>query len=238
MEAAVQADSQDRDPVEDQPQAAAANSDQGAPQSAAEAVEVLERTLGHFESVIGTLEERAERAAAAPVDFAAFREELSGIVHRMDEALTRLGSEAQRLSDEASVLAHVSGSLQERLIEVADAVSAGALAPVAEDTAAPPAQQEPQFWLGDQPLGIVIVAIPGFQGLMDVQRGMSELPLVEGASVVGYKNGEASLEVTLREPITAREIVEGLLESTGHQLVIEEARPDALRLRLRFAEPA
>ena len=85
-------------------------------------------------------------------------------------------------------------------------------------------------------MGVVLAAVPGFQGLMDIQRALSGLPQTEGASVVAYKNGEASLEVVLNAPVAARQIVDDIRESTGEQLLIEESRPEAGKLRLRFVE--
>lgn len=220
--------------VDERPAVASANGP-----SAADAVEVLERTIGHFESVIGTLEHNARRAPATTQAVDAAQREFREVVDRFEEALARLTSEAERLSDEASVLAQVSGTLQGRLGELTASFD-GAVAERATEPgeAAEPAMApaEPKFWLGDQPVGLIIAAVPGFQGLMEVQRAMSGLPSVESASVVGYKDGEASLEIALHQPIGAREIVEGLGESTGHRLVIEEARPEELRLRLRFLD--
>ena len=48
--------------------------------------------------------------------------------------------------------------------------------------------------------------------------------------------GEAALEVVLNAPVTARQIVDGVRNVTGEQLVIEESRPEAARLRLRFVD--
>ena len=56
---------------------------------------------------------------------------------------------------------------------------------------------------------MIVNAVPGFQELMDMQRGLSDLAAVEGASVSSYRNGEASLELTLNAPVTAREIIDG-----------------------------
>jgi hypothetical protein len=101
---------------------------------------------------------------------------------------------------------------------------------------AAPAAREPHFEPGEQALGVVIGAVPGFQGLMDVQRGLSGLPAVAGAPVRRYKNGEALLEVALREPVSVTQIVQMLETTTGRTMLIEEAHPESLRLRLRFVD--
>ena len=228
----------------------AMNSNPATAESAAEAAESLERTLGDFESVIERLEQRAQRPDTPAGELADLRGELRAVVQELEGAVARLGGEAERLSDGASDLAHVSGALQTRLGELAavfgpppERGTGWQPAPEQPREAEPeapepeaPEPEAPKFWLGDQPLGIVIAAVQGFQELMALQKAMSALPAVSSASVVGYKDGEAALDVGLERPITAREIVDGLRESTGHQLVIEEARPEALRLRLRFLE--
>ena len=260
MDSAGQADAQDGLPGEqarvDQTgvDQTAMNANPATAESAVEAVESLERTLGEFESVIDRLEQRAQRPDTPPDELAGLRGELRAVVQELEGAVARLGGEAERLSDGASDLAHVSGALQTRLGELAAVFGPppergtgwpapeqpGETEPEApEPEAAAPeaaAPGEPKFWLGDQPLGIVIAAVQGFQELMNLQKAMSALPGVSGASVVGYKDGEAALDIGLERPISAREIVDGLREATGHQLVIEEARPEALRLRLRFLE--
>ena len=266
MDSAGQADAQDGLPGEqarvDQTgvDQTAMNANPATAESAVEAVESLERTLGEFESVIDRLEQRAQRPDTPPDELAGLRGELRAVVEELEGAVARLGGEAERLSDGASDLAHVSGALQTRLGELAavfgpppergtgwpapeepgepEQPGEAELEAAAPEAAAPeaPVPEEPKFWLGDQPLGIVIAAVQGFQELMNLQKAMSALPGVSGASVVGYKDGEAALDIGLERPISAREIVDGLREATGHQLVIEEARPEALRLRLRFLE--
>ncbi len=47
---------------------------------------------------------------------------------------------------------------------------------------------------------------------------------------------QASFQVELRDPASAGQIVNGLCEISGRRLVIEEASPDELRMRLRLSE--
>lgn len=95
----------------------------------------------------------------------------------------------------------------------------------------PVAPEERRFHPAHQRVGIVLAAVPGFHPLMDAERALSDLPAAEGASVARYKNGEASVELTLRAPLSTGEILDALRASTGHQVLIEEARPEALRVR-------
>lgn len=174
--------------------------------------EVLRQALAHVESM--------------PRDLADLRRWLGDVFQHLDDVLSRLDGEARRLAETSSRLADVASRLDDRL--------ADRRAPAANDHA--PAAAEPRFSPGGGAIGIVLAAVPGFQGLMDVQRALSSLPEAEAASVIAFKDGEASIEVTLRSPITARQLVEGLHQATGHPLLIEEVRPEASKLRLRFVE--
>jgi hypothetical protein len=183
-----------------------------------------ERTLAQFESMPGELSD--------------LKRSLGDVLHRFEDALEHLGLEARRLSNEASSLALVADRLQTRLVDLGHALGNGDTyrdrEPVRE--AQPSAPEEPQFRPSDSGVTIILAGVPGFQGLMDVQRALNGLVAIENASVVGFKNDEASLRVVLRQPATARQVIEGLQASIGQQVLIEEARPESQRLRLRFVE--
>lgn len=215
--------------------------------SAAEAADNLEQTLEHFESMLEALENQVqtsaktnvESEAGASAEVADLKRTLNEMFERMEGALDRITTQAERLADGASDLADVAGRVEARMNEITRALREAASTPVAPQPSAPAAPAkppEPQFRPGKSPMSVVLATVPGFQGLMDIQRALSGLPQTEGASVVAYKNGEASLEVALTAPLTAREIVDGLRDSTGEQLLIEESRPEAGKLRLRFVE--
>lgn len=212
--------------------------------SVPDAAQALQQTLAHFESMLERLEQQVEQQTAAAAKAETTRElgvvqqALDESFQRLGDALGQLGDYVQRLSDEASGLRLVESRLEDRLDELTGMLREGRAPLQREPTPerAPDAPEEPQFWPNEKAVGIVLAEVPGFQGLMDAQRALSGLQEVEGASVVAYRNGEASLEVTLRAPVSARRIVEGLRASTGHELLIEEARPEALRLRLRFVD--
>ena len=59
----------------------------------------------------------------------------------------------------------------------------------------------------------------------------------QNASIIAFKDGTAVLEVGLRFPLPADEIVDELQGGTGYQIVIEDVQPDIQRLRLRFVKP-
>ena len=52
-----------------------------------------------------------------------------------------------------------------------------------------------------------------------------------------YFDGEARIVLMLREPITTSRLLETLREATGQHLQLEESRPEASRLRVRFQGP-
>jgi hypothetical protein len=211
---------------------------------AAEAARILERALNEAETMLGKLERGLRSAPAqehkdeamASQEFSELQQYLRALTGRLEEALARLAHEIERL---AAGTVHLT-QLVDRL--EAQPVAPAAPAPEAEEAAPPaepvavPATQEPRFEPGEQALGVVIAAVPGFQGLMDVQRGLSGLPAVAGAPVRRYKNGEALLEVALREPVSVSQIVQKLETTTGRSMLIEEAHPESLRLRLRFVD--
>ena len=195
-------------------------------EQAKEAAQNLEQTLAHFESMLDALESQVHAGGpAAALGKRAAEPALNGAVERLERILNRLSTQAQRLSDGASDLAQVAGQMESRLGDVARAVREGAAAPrmveapteaapvetpedvLEPEPVTPQAPAEPQFQPGDSAVDVVLAAVSGFQGLMDAQRALGALPQSEAASVTAFKNGEASLEVVLHSPVTAREIV-------------------------------
>ncbi len=228
------------------------------------AAEKLESTLRHFESMMQTLEQQlqddvpqgdgashgdgaSQRDAAQhdvlaggpdEIETHALQDQMQDFFERLDAAVERLNVQTARLSDGASDLAVVAGRVEALVSDVTRAL--GHASRMEEDRSAQETESlapvESQFQPGEVAVGVVLAAVPGFQGLMDAQRVLTNLPEAEGASVVAYKNGEASLEMVLRQPVTASRIVEGLSESVGQPVLIEESRPESLRLRLRFVD--
>ena len=206
------------------------------PTSASEAVQHLERTIAQFGSLLESIEQRPHNGTPAPEDRVALGRGEQDVLHRLDDALTHLGSEAARMSDGAAQLSEIAHRLQEHLPGVSNVLERSREIEEAGAHHEPPPSSEPRFAANGSPVRIVLAGVPGFQGLMDVQRALASMASAEAASVVGYKNGEASIEVLLRDPVTAGEIVDALRLQSGHTLAIEEAHPQSLQLRLRFAQ--
>jgi hypothetical protein len=178
-----------------------------------------------------------------PHEMSELRRSLGEVLHRFEDALDHLGIEAKRLSNESTGLALMADRLQARLSDLERTLNGNYIgnyreaaareAPVPDEPRAP---DEPQFRPSDKGVSVVLASVPGFQGLMDVQRALSGLPEADAASVAAYRNGEATLQLVLRQPVGARQIIDALAQATGEELLIEESRPEAQRLRLRFVQ--
>jgi hypothetical protein len=219
----------------------------------------LRRALTDAETVLTRAAEEMARAgrppapaarpkAESPPDVQAATSAVSEYVGRVVELM---GEEGRRLAEQVGALTEAVHRLERRLDDLPKlAIPNGrpqapppeappepgpTEAPAAEE---PPAERqdppEPQYAAGGEGIQLLVSAVPGFQGLMDVQRALTHIPAVEGASVERYLDGEARISLLLREPLTARRIADGLAEYIGEPLTIEEARPEALRLHLRF----
>ena len=148
------------------------------------------------------------------------------------ETLERFGNVISRLVEHTEQLA-------ERMAELTEAVAM--LAETRSQPQQPPAPPTPQlpeleraFVPGGEGIDVTIASVPGFQGLMELQRALVRLPQVQSAAVRKYQDDEAAIQLVLSQPMTATAIAEGVTGSTGHRLFVDEARPESLRLRLRF----
>ncbi len=181
----------------------------------------------------------AQGLMEAEVILAADREaRAQGIPPEVMDTLERFGSVLTRLVEHTEQLAR-------RMAELTDAVAAAseqrAPRPQAQPQPAPQAkpqlpEMEPSFAPGGEGIDVSIAAVPGFQGLMEVQRALVRLPQGESAAVRRYQDDEAAIQLVLQQPMTSTAIAEGVSAGTGKRLFVDESRPDALRLRLRFLD--
>jgi uncharacterized coiled-coil protein SlyX len=148
----------------------------------------------------------------------------------------------ERFSDILARLVDHTESLAARMSDLTEAV-----ANLTEAQAAQPAVEvakphlpdlEPAFAAGGEGIDVTIAAVPGFQGLMEIQRALVRLPQVQSAAVRRYQDDEAAIQLVLSQPMTASAIAEGVTAGTGKRIFVDEASPDALRLRLRFLNGA
>ena len=152
------------------------------------------------------------------------------------ETLERFSSVLTRLIEHTEVLTA-------RVAELAEAVATLAEQRARPSAATPPAvakpqlpEMEPSFAPGGEGIDVTIAAVPGFQGLMEVQRSLVRLPQVQSAAVRRYQDDEAAIQLVLSQPMTAAALAEGVSAGTGKRLMVDDSRPDALRLRLRFLD--
>lgn len=192
---------------------------------ASAAPEIQEQALAQMESMLERLERDIERRPEPKS-----QDELDyGARKHIEDVVSELQSEVQRLSREVARLSAVA-------VQPPAARTHSEPEPQAriEKRPAPPA--EPQFRPGSRPVNVILAGVPSFEALMDVQRALSDLQQAAGVSVIEFENGEASLHVELRSPVSARHVAAGLRSSAGRQFLIEESRPDEHRLRLRFID--
>jgi len=185
-----------------------------------------------------TLEQTLARFDSMPQEMSELRRSLTDVLHNFGMAIDHMGIEAKRLSNESSALALMADKLQMRLDDLqrtlnGDFAERRRAPAVQEEPAAP---SEPQFRPSDQGVNVVLTQVRGFQGLMDAQRALSDMPDVEKATIANFRNEEAIVQLVLHTPVTARQIVDVLAQATGEDMLIEESRPEAQRLRLRFVE--
>jgi len=158
-----------------------------------------------------------------------------------ERALDRMEQDRRSLTEQVASLARALERLEHRLDDLSRAVVESRRVPITvaiEEEAPEEEEAEPAFTPGGEGLTLVISAVPGFQGLMEVQRSLTRISAIEGASVERYFDGEARIVLTLREPITAGRLLEALTQATGQQLQLEESRPEAMRMRVRFQGPS
>lgn len=208
--------------------------------------------LQETQSLIRTLTEHFDRALDRMTDERRILiDEVQSASHasreHLDRTLDRIDQDRRSLADQIASLARSLERLECRLDDMSRLAAeprvasppVGVSAEVEEVAVSPvsPVETEPAFRPGEEGLTLVISAVPGFQGLMEVQRALMRVPAIEGASVERYFDGEARIVLMLREPITATRLLETLREATGQQLQLEESRPEASRLRVRFQGP-
>ncbi len=191
-----------------------------------------ERAAAADESIDRAAHIIAQALAEAEVILAGGRERREAqIPPQLIDTLERFSSLLGRLVEHTEQLA-------ERMTELTEAVAA--FDDTRARTAAPgPAtpqlpEMERAYAPGGEGVDVTIQAVPGFQGLMELQRALVRLAQVQSAAVRKYQDDEAAIQLVLAQPMTASAIAEGITASTGHPLIVDEARPDQLRLRLRF----
>ena len=209
-----------------------------------EAVEILWRALTEAETVLADAAQemlRASRQSTPPSPTGDLQEAMRSVADYFGRVVDLIGEERRLLSQQVAALGQAVERLEGQLGTLADALAGlqrqpgtASPAPRRAARAAPSERAESRFAAGGEGVQLSIAPITGFQDLMDLQRALNSLPVVEGVSVDGYLDGEARLVLHFREAVTADRIADGVREVTGQEVAVEEARPEALRLRLRL----
>lgn len=171
-------------------------------------------------------------AAAVRDEIAASRSALEKLAGRLEkqleedkeqrrllgDQLTALGGSLDRLVAHLQDLSHLMADLLERLAQPAPPAKLG----------------ETPFAPGGEGITLVLASVPGFQGLMEIQKALTAMEQVAGASVERYQEGESRLLLHLSAPLTATQITDRLRDASGYAAVVEESRPELFRLRLKI----
>jgi hypothetical protein len=204
-----------------------------------------DEAIGHVASLFAQALSELQRQAAANGDTAELKTELAMTRAAVQELTQRVERDlledkeqrfllAGQLTSLASSLdrlvTHLEGlsGLMTTLIERIAAPSAPAQTPAAP----PPA--EPAFAAGGEGVSLALLAVPGFQALMDIQKALIALEEVAGASVERFQEGDSRMLVHLKAPLKASDLTGALHRATGQNFVVEESRPELARLRIKL----
>jgi hypothetical protein len=166
------------------------------------------------------------------------REELRATREAVDAASQRLDAYLNDDREQRSVLAERLGGLAGSLDALVNQLQGlSALMTELVDRVAerrPQTEpQEPAFRPGGEGVTLALNSVPGFQGLMEIQKALTRMDEVAGVSVERYQEGDSRLILHLRAPVSASTLTESLRSATGFNLSIEESKPELLRLRLK-----
>lgn len=194
--------------------------------AASAAPKIQEQALVQMQAMLSELERGVE--GGGPLTELPEMAQLRRAVH---ESCALIRDGLSRLTDDVSRLVKASERHSGR--------SNGAVAPVA----APPqssviaeiGMNEPEF-NAYETVHISLEAVPDFDRATAVQQALSELPQASLVAVIEFEDTSASIEMELAAPVNVRQIMEQLRERTGRHYLVEYARPEEHKLRIRFIQ--
>jgi hypothetical protein len=179
----------------------------------------------------------AADAGVSRDDLARSRAALQELAQRLE---SQLAQEKEQRAQLAGQLTNLAGSL-DRLVSHLHGLSqlmaellerlASPASPLAETP--PVAAPEPAFQPGGEGIALSLTSVPGFQALMEFQKALLAIDQISSASVERFQEGDSRIQLQLSAPLTADAIAAALTSTTGHACVVEEARPELMRLRLK-----
>jgi hypothetical protein len=207
--------------------------------------ETINRVAGLIAQALTELQRRPEDEVtrAARQELAESRQALLDLTTRLESHLADEKEQQRLLAGQLSTLAQSLDRLVSHLQGISELIAEllGKLNPVGGDVAPSPAAPEPaepSFLPGGEGVSVILAAVPNFQALMDIQKAIAAQEQVAGASVERFQEGDSRILVHLQSALTANQLAEALRRATGHNLVVEESRPELSRLRLKVVPAA
>ncbi len=204
----------------------------GAQDAVSRAAAALVRALADLQQASA----REQGESAPQRELTASRQALEALVQRFEAQLTDEREQrrvaAGQLANLTTALDSLVGHLQGLSQLMADLLER--LADQSRPPGPPEAPQEAPFLPGGEGVTLALLAVPGFQALMDIQKSLTAIEAVSSASVERFQEGESRILIQLRLPATAGELANAIHQGTGLAAVVEESRPELLRLRLNL----
>jgi hypothetical protein len=180
---------------------------------------------------------RANNSSAAAIrrELAQNRTAMEKLAQRLDQQLAQEQEQRVLLASQLTSLA----TALDRLVDHLQGLSrlmAEMLQRLAErpPLAGPAPVSEPSFPAGGEGISLTLSDVPGFQALMEIQKALQGLEEVANASVERFQEGDSRLLLLLRSPLSGTELAAALHRATGQTIVIQESRPELLRLHLKL----
>lgn len=201
---------------------------------------IQEQALVQMQAMLSQVERGAH--GEGPLQESPEIAELRRTVHQrcaeLRDGLTRLADDVTRLADAATRRNGHTNGYQNGHSN--GSTNGHAPAPPAangtNEAASPKPTVESKFEATGWPLRVVLEAVPDFEAATAVQQALSDMPQATSAAVIEFEDASASLDVDLDVAVSLREIMDQLREHTGRHYLVEQARPDEHRLRVRFIE--
>ena len=185
---------------------------------------------GAFAELQRSVFESASHAAGAELQAA--RAAIEEMGRRIEHQLDDDRDQRRLLGDQVGALA---GSL-ERLVTHLQGLSQlmGDLLERLAEPSIPAVAAEAAFQPGGEGLTVVLTGVPGFQGLMEIQKALAAMEQVAGASVERYQEGDSRMLLHLGQALTASQLTAWIRSSTQYAATVEESKPELSRLRLKI----
>ncbi len=197
------------------------------------------RASEHLARALNELYQKAAaEAGVSREDLARDRVALQELAQRLEAELAHEKEQRAQLAGQLTNLAgsldrlvsHLHG-LSQLMAELLERLAASPASPLAQPAAV--SVPELAFQPGGEGIALSLTSVPGFQALMDFQKALNGMEQVSSASVERFQEGDSRIQVQLNAPLTGDAIAAALTSTTGHACVVEESRPELMRLRVK-----